>query len=558
VAVYLLFLSLRRHRLSAVVWLVGFATAVAAIGVFDVARAAFEQDAGAFFLNGRLAAPAGYPNAACALFVFAAWAPVYVASRREVPPLARGAVLAVACVLAELAALTQSRASLVVIPAAVLVYVALVPLRIRSLIPLVAIGVALAAAVDRLTAPYVPLTHGRDPTSALRSVVWTLIVTSVAAFVGWSLVAFVDRRVAVPRRGVVIVQRALALLLALVVVGGVALVVVGSPRARLTHAWRDFSSGYPEPTRSTTHFSSGLGNNRYDFWRVAYDEFRRHPLNGVGVDNFAEDYVAHRRSHEEPLYPHSLELRVLSQTGVVGAVLFAGFLLAAAIATRGTFRGTGPVDGTLRAGVAAAAYVGLHGSIDWLWEFPALTAPAIAALALAAGNDAAAVPVAPRSRRWLVPAVIAVGTAAVASSFAFPWIADRLQQRAATAWPRDEASAYRDLSRAGRLNPFSPDADLLTGAIASKLADLPRMRDAFRDALERDPRQWYARLELGLSEAGMGNREAALRDVRLARRLDPREPVVQLVERRLRAGKVVRRAAIDRIFVDRYRSRIGR
>ncbi|HZC28500.1 MAG TPA: O-antigen ligase family protein, partial [Gaiellaceae bacterium] len=385
-SVYLLFAVLRRRRISAVVWLVGFSAVVAAIGVADVTRAAFGGDATGFFLDGRLAAPAGYPNAACALFVFAAWAPAYVAARREVQPLARGAALALATVLAALAVMTESRASLVVVPVAALVYLALVPFRVRALLPLAAVAATLALTVDRLVAPYVPLTHGSDPEPALHAAVWTLLVSAVVVFAGWSVIASVDRRFLFPRRGVDVAQAVLALLLVLALAAGVALLAVGSPRARVAHAWHDFKSGYPSPTRSSTHFSSGLGNNRYDFWRVAVNEFRRRPLTGVGADNFAEDYAAERHSEEEPLYPHSLELRVLAQTGIVGALLFGGFLVAAAAAARRTFRGRDAVDGTLRAGVAAAVYIGLHGSIDWFWEFPALTAPAIAALALAAGG----------------------------------------------------------------------------------------------------------------------------------------------------------------------------
>lgn len=557
-AIYVLFASLRRHRVSAVIWLLGFGVVVAAIGLADVARAAFGADPTRFFLYGRFDAPAGYPNAACALFVFAAWPLLHAAGRRELPSVLRGVLLGVVCVLGDLVVLTESRASLLVVPVAAAVYVALVPHRLRALPPLLVVALALTLGLDRLLAPYAPLTHRQDATRALHSVVWTIGATFVLVFVGWSLVAFVDRRVGVSRRLVVVTERILAVLVAVAVVAGIAVFLASSPRDRLSHAWHGFKSGYPPPGQSSSHFSSGLGNNRYDFWRVALDEFRRHPLNGVGVDNFAEDYVAARRSDEEPLYPHSLELRVLAQTGVVGALLFAGFVVSAAVAARRAFARADAADGIVRAGVAAAVYLGLHGSIDWFWEFPALTAPAIAALALAAANESELRPHASRTRARLVTAGFAAGALAAAASFAFPWLADRLQQHAAATWPRDAHPAYRDLSRARRLNPLSPEADLLTGAIASKLNDLPRMRTAFRDALARDPRQWYARLELGLAEAGLGRREAALRQVRAARRLDPRDPVVQLVERRLRAGKPVQRAAIDRMFIERYRSRVGR
>ena len=37
---------------------------------------------------------------------------------------------------------------------------------------------------------------------------------------------------------------------------------------------------------------SGLGSNRYDFYRVALDEFVAHPLVGIGADNFQQQYLA--------------------------------------------------------------------------------------------------------------------------------------------------------------------------------------------------------------------------------------------------------------------------
>lgn len=556
--IYALFALLRLRRAEAVGLLMGFGVAVAGIGVVEVARAASGGDPGQYFLNGRFAAPAGYPNAACALYLIAAWPVLHAAGRREVVPAIRGALLAVACILAQLAVLTQSRASLVAVPVAVVVYVALVPFRMRALLSLGVIAVVLAVTYDRLTSVYVPLTRGESATSALHHVVSTLAVTFGAVWATWSLVAMLDRRLVIGEPTLGRVRAVVVSVLVVFAAAGIALVAASSPARRLDHAWRDFKSGYPLATKSTTHFSSGLGNNRYDFWRVAVDTFVHHPLNGVGADNFAEQYVAARRSHEEPLYPHSFELRVLAQTGVVGALLMGGFLVAAALAARRTFAQRGVGDGVVRAGVAATAYWLIHGSVDWFWEFPALTAPAIAALALAAGDGRRGeLPVGARRSHVFAAVTAAVLSIAAAASCVFPWIADRLEQRAATTWRSDPAAAYRDLDRASRLNPLSPDPDLLAGAIASKLGDLGRMRRSFDEALGRDPRQWYAHLELALADVGEGRPSVALRQLADARRLNPREEVVQSVERRVRAGRPVVRSAIDRIFLDRYRRRAG-
>ena len=54
------------------------------------------------------------------------------------------------------------------------------------------------------------------------------------------------------------------------------------PRAtrstRLEHGWDTFKGGYGANSTSGSRLISGLGSNRYDFYRVALDEFLAHPL----------------------------------------------------------------------------------------------------------------------------------------------------------------------------------------------------------------------------------------------------------------------------------------
>ena len=80
-----------------------------------------------------------------------------------------------------------------------------------------------------------------------------------------------------------------------------------------------------------SHFAT-VGSGRYDFWRVALDAFLAHPIGGLGQDNFDDYYVVHRRTTEEPAWTHSLEMRLLAHTGIVGFALFAAFIVAAVVA----------------------------------------------------------------------------------------------------------------------------------------------------------------------------------------------------------------------------------
>src|SRR5262249_5422039 len=255
---------------------------------------------------------------------------------------------------------------------------------------LLVVAAAALVARGRLLAVFDPVRLGEEGAGhAINSALAAIALTSAGAFVVWTIVALVDRRLELSKRTVRAADiAALVAAGAVVVVGAYAVTTVD-----VAASWRHFKAGYPEQ-KGSSHFSLGLGSNRYDFWRVAVREFRDHPLQGVGADNFANDYVRLRRSTEEPLYSHSLALRVPAQTGVVGTLLFLGFVLSAALAV--TRAGT-VADGVARAGVAAAAYFAIHGSGDWLWEFAGLGAPAFAWLGLAASTPARTTP---RGRVW--------------------------------------------------------------------------------------------------------------------------------------------------------------
>jgi hypothetical protein len=365
------------------------------------------------------------------------------------------------------------------------------------------------------------------------------------------------------RRGIAWVVAAAAVVAA--TAGAVAL-ATSSPVARAEKIWRDFKAGSASPVAQggSSHLGKGIasGNNRYDFWRVAVKEFRRRPLVGVGVDNFAADYVRERRSPEEPLYSHSLELRVLSGTGIVGALLILGF---AAACVRTSFR---PPKQTLLTGPLAAALVGatywvIHGSVDWFWEFPGLGAPAFAWLGLVVGLRAPSA--APATRRLgsvrplsqVAYGGLVVCTVALAVSFVLPWLAAKNVAVAAADWRHDRQDAYDRLERARRLNPLSTQADLVEGAIASRTNDLSRMQRSYGRALDRQPSNWYAHLELGLARLALDDRGRAIRELRIARSLDPREPVIHTVLARVLSHRPVSRDAIDRVFLARLESVAG-
>ena len=561
VAVYGIFLLWPWRGRQAAVLLGGYSLGVAAIAAATYVRALHSDDPGAFFIGGRYSEPVGYINADCALFLTAFWPAVFLASRRETPWWLRGLFLATAGFLLEQAVLPQSRGSLFVFPVVVLLYLVVVPGRTRSVL---ALGPAVLAAYlvrDPLLDVY-SAARGDTLPDALAALEEPLLGSAVALFALGTVYGLVDRFAPLPRDLARLGAWLLGLLLGLaaLVTAVVLLAVYGNPVTRAQDAWDEFSAGQ-QFEEGSSYFGANLGSNRYDFWRVALGEFRDAPVAGIGAGNFAAPYLRERESPEEPLYPHSLPVMVLSQTGLVGGVLFGGFLIAALLCA---WRGRGwrsPFGNALAAAaVVTFAYFALHGSIDWFWEFPALGGPALAALGIAGGLERPAARAVRRRAGWSRRRVTAAALSTLAlmvaiASLALPWLSAREVERAADVWRESPDDAYAILERARWLNPLSARPDLVAGAIAMREEDFARAEEAFERALQRNGDDWYAELELAIVAALEGRPDEALARLDRAEELNPREEAIPLVRRGVRSGEPVDPRAVDRIFLQRVEER---
>lgn len=549
---------LRSWSLAALLGL--WACGVAAVGVATVASAATDGDLDQIFVENRLSQPIGYSNATCALFVMAFWPALVLASRRQMPVAARAVLFGIAFALIDLALLTQSRASLVAVPLTAIVAFALVPGRVRLLLTLAPIALAVALTLDPMLDVYQALDDdvGRDAAGrALRAIALGFGGMVVAGV----LFALADRRLRVAPR---IARRAeLAFVTGAVTLGLAAaigaVVAAEDPVGRVDEAWEEFNSGYPE-TFEGSHFSGGLGDYRSDLWRVALRQFRDEPILGVGTDNFGPAYIKERRFDVEPRFPHSVELAVLNSTGVVGTALFLALVgCAAAVYLRTRARELAPgAVGT--AAVLVFVHWFAHGSIDWFWEIPALGAPAFAFLgaAVSAGGHREPAGVPTRRRVYVVGTVIAVAAVAVAVAATPPWLAERQTQAATAGWRADPARSIDELERAARLNRLSARPFLLAGTIANRTGRHAEARSLLLRSLERSEVNWYAKLELAVAEAALGDRTAALATLGEAARLNPRETVITQVREWVASGEEVDLEAIDYVFLDRLASRMGR
>ena len=496
--VYALFAVLPWRPRDAALVLGALATGTAAVGSW-VFLAGVESG----LSDGRFTDPTGYANANAALFLAAFWPAAVLASRPQTPWPARGLMLAVAGLLLQLAVLAQSRGSLPAFAVALVLYVALMPDRGRSLLTLLTIGAATALSAGRLLEVY-GADSGQDLDQALAAARSTLILTATLLAATGVAIGLLERRRGQLSTGTARTRR---LVVGALLVSGLAAAVV------------IVSSG------PTSRLGDGLASGRYDLWRVAALEFTRNPIQGVGVDNFAVDYARERHRREEPLSPHSIELRLLAQTGLVGTGLFVGFLGCAVAAALRSRRIDATRAALASAGLVSFSYWFAHGSIDWFWEIPALGAPALAVLGLAGGLSRPEPLRTDRARRprRAVIALVGVGLVAASISSALPWLAARDVEAAARGWRKDPAAALDRLERARGLNVLSAEPDLVAGVLARRLGDRERAGEAFRRAVGRAPNDWYPHVELAVIDLQAGRRTAAVRRLEHALQLNPRE-----------------------------------
>ncbi|MEJ7784786.1 MAG: O-antigen ligase family protein [Solirubrobacteraceae bacterium] len=520
-------------------------------------------------IDARLSEPMGYMNADPALWTMAALPAIYLGSRRETPLIVRPLLIAAAALLIQLSVLSQSRGWLFTLPVVLGLAMLIVPGRLRAAIFALPVAAAAAFSARDLLEPYdvggsellsevaVPL---REALAAAASSAWA---GAGIALLAAALLVAVDRFAPVPKRVRGAVRPLSAIVLAVAVLGAAAATVTltdGHPIERLQEGWADFKDFDNGNGPGTARFSE-LGSTRYDFWRVSTDLWREHPLLGVGQDNFAEDYVQRRQtSREETRWAHSLQLRLLTHTGLVGLLLMLTAGVAIALAAGVHQRGRAGRPAAMLA-LLPGVYWLVHGSLDWLWEYPVLSTAAFALAGAAAGlgtrlsryaGEPRPAPLTTRTRALVgVPAALLAVT--VAGWLATAFLAERNLTLGRQGFSADRELGLDRFARARALNPFGAEAALLEGLAAARLGQPDRARLALREAITRSPNDWFAPFELALMP-GQPDARALLRRAQV---LNPREPLIPLAMRRLETANPLTQADAARFLRARVTKRFG-
>jgi O-antigen ligase len=314
--------------------------------------------------SGRLEQPVTYWNALGILAVVGLLLAVRVAGDPDRPRALRGAAAAAGVPIALGVYLSFARGALAAFAVGLLVVVALTPairLQLRAIVAVLGPGTLVALVASRLpTIESLPLHTQGDTGDGLIMLAALLVGMAAAPTIALSSSR---RRLPAPRLPA---SRAVTVLTASVLVtlaGGVVVAAFeGKP-----------DSVSPVQGADPRRLAS-IDTNRYRYWDVALREFAQHPVTGLGSGGFSVEWLKERDRVDRASDAHSLYIETLSELGVVGLVLlllFGGGVAAAFV----RLHRQDPAAAT--GATAAFAAWAVHAGLDWDWEVPAATLPAL-------------------------------------------------------------------------------------------------------------------------------------------------------------------------------------
>lgn len=313
--------------------------------------------------NGRLEQPITYWNGLGALAALGLVLCARIVGDRSRPGWMRAAAAAASAPLGAGIWLSYSRGAIAVAVVGVLVLVALVPRTTQlrgSLIVLVA-GILAGAAAGLV--PSASSLEGRLSVRAQDGLI-LLVALALVAFVAAAASLRLGRARPLADRALPGGRRLVALAATLVVVAVGGLVVGGLGEK---------GSGTEVAATGAERLAS-VQTNRYEYWRVGLEAFADRPLTGLGAGGFRVRWLQERRIPEAVLEVHSLPLEMAVELGLVGVLAFLAWIGGVGASARQALRRRP----ALAAGPCAAALAWLlHATIDWDWQLPAVSLPAV-------------------------------------------------------------------------------------------------------------------------------------------------------------------------------------
>jgi hypothetical protein len=480
----------------------------------------------------RLREPLQYWNALGLVCVLAVPIALRITTDVARRPVVRCAAICGLFVLLTCLGMTYSRGGLVALMTAVFVMTLLGGQRLRGLAVLATTIVALipvlglAFSRPALKGINVPL-DDRTPDGIVLCLVMagSLIALLIAA---WGLLRL-EERATWSDESTRLVWRGLcatAGTLALIVVLGIA-TSKGGPSQFFDDAWHEFSKTSQDKDSDPNRIISTNSGNRWVWWKEAAGAWTDKPVGGWGAGSFPVTHLMYRQVELDVQQPHNVPLQFLAETGVVGTALgmgALGFLLFAALA-----RVRGMADGRER-DVAVALFAGavawlVHGVVDFDWDIPGVTIPALVFMGVLAAiptrarrEERSALSPSPECVAPRVTALVVVSLALglVIVSALLPELADSkaTSSLAVTTQAREPElqHAAAEAEAGARLDPTAIASLLAAADLAQNRGRLVDARRYLLQAVQRQPYSvtaWRRLMRLALTTADRRGAKAA-------------------------------------------------
>ncbi|MGH2841578.1 MAG: O-antigen ligase family protein, partial [Solirubrobacteraceae bacterium] len=332
----------------------------------------------------RLRAPLEYWNALALVCVLAIPIALRLAADATRRVVTRLAALSALHVLLCCLAMTYSRGGILALLVTVAVMTVLGGLRLRVL---AAVSLTLA-----FTIPVVGLAFNRPALKGVRvplderipdGVLLGLVMAGCLLgllITAWGLLRLEERTTWTERR-TRNVWRALAVTAGLLgcVYVAQALTADGGPRGVADRAWESFTTTTKDDVSDPARISTANSGNRWVWWEEAAGAWSERPLHGWGAGSFPVTHKLFRQEELGVVQPHNMPLQFLAETGLIGALLVLGGLGVLLFTALDRVRAMGP--GRQR-DIAVALFAGavawlVHSFVDWDWDIPGVTLPAL-------------------------------------------------------------------------------------------------------------------------------------------------------------------------------------
>jgi O-Antigen ligase len=537
----LMLVLLRSDRRSAV--LMGATTLGVGAVALSVLVRLLGSDPGALFLGGRLNSPLGYINGEGCLFVIGFWLCFAAAEARRA--LVAGAAGGMATLMACLAMLSQSRGTALAMLTALVAVVAVVPGRTRRVYGLLVVAGAVALAAPDLLRVYEHAAGGQVSVEAGHVAARDALLAAIAAGLAWGLLTLVWEHAVAPNAWGARAAATGSWLLAIPIV--LALIVAAGSAHRIDRSARDQwhafthlsgpSAGAGTSAASQSRLLSGAGN-RYDYWRIAWRVWREHPVLGVGAGNYPRSYYQQRATTEDIEQPHSIELQALSDLGVVGALLLAGFIggIGWGVLRMRPAASRSAVTRALMVGAVGAFTAWLvQTSVDWMQLLPGLTAIAIVAAAVvvrprrlprpagaASRHSRFANTLAGRPALALGASAVVVTLIVAGASLSRQGLAGLYRERAQNELAARPTSALADANRSLEIDSDAVETYYVKAAALARFDQATGAEAALGQALAHEPDNFVTWALLGDIAVRERRIEVAKRDYNSAHELNPR------------------------------------